>query len=101
MMMMMMMMMMMLRCLRVKTLSIFEGSRISRASGMWLKLLKRRQNTTFHMPRTFYCLQNSIINFRIYGPYSPLVECSPYLHILFLYGQFIINNSYNSLLQPF
>ena len=49
---MMMMMMMMLKRLRVKTLNIFEGSRMSRASGMWLKLLTRRQNATFHMPRT-------------------------------------------------
>jgi hypothetical protein len=66
-------MMMMLKSLTVKTLKIFIGSRRSRTSGMWLKLLKRRQHATFHMLRTFYCLQTFIVRFRRYGPYSPPV----------------------------
>jgi hypothetical protein len=49
---------MILKSLRVKTLKIFEGSRMSRGCGMWLRLLKRRQHTTFHMPQIFHRLKN-------------------------------------------
>jgi hypothetical protein len=55
--MMMMIIIIMLKSLRVKTLKIFEGSRMSCACGMWLKLLKRRQHITFHIPRTFHRLK--------------------------------------------